>query len=522
MAQEGREHPAIDLSDERIIELALGDFECAAKMIKANGSESFLPDLLEVVKANKANNYDGIGIAIRTALGNQLNPMLQQKDVIEQIKKLRVLGKVSQAKSTDDLIDFTISNRFAKRLVQTFASRAASTLHDIRETRHFYQADLFTLKNKLSLPNELQETERQNTIYKIEAVEHFLDNKHAMHTPGGPSAKTHTEAAEAIVSLGMITCKPAEEAKTERQPTFEIMKLLSNEKFSPELKKRLTVAMQIITEQDRALAPPEPAVASKEATPPEPAVAKAAPPEPAAASKEATPPKPAVAAEDASEKAELQSKLIETNTKIVSLKSQKEISQEKLKQVRSQIARVNLKPSVAKRKYFFFKSTVLTKQDAQEIESMKTELKSAEKQDAQIDAELTVNVAEQQTLEQKIEKITKEQAAAITIQNTARGMLARKQEQANNAKTAPQQQDNSQTPRNHIGVWGKLLIMLYKLLSYFNLSRRRKEKQTVYKTDNPPIAGENIPHVIPPEDESQATNANTTQNLPEGTQTRPK
>ena len=190
--------------------------------------------------------------------------------------------------------------------------------------------------------------------------------------------------------------------------------------------------------------------------------------------------------------------------------------------MRSQIARVNLKPSVAKRKYFFFKSTVLTKQDAQEIESMKTELKSAEKQDAQIDAELTVNVAEQQTLEQKIEKITKEQAAAITIQNTARGMLARKQEQANNAKTAPQQQDNSQTPRNHIGVWGKLLIMLYKLLSYFNLSRRRKEKQTVYKTDNPPIAGENIPHVIPPEDESQATNANTTQNLPEGTQTRPK
>lgn len=600
MAQEGREHHAIDLSDERIIELALGDFECAAKMIKENGSESFLPDLLEVVKANKANSYDGIGIAIRTALGNQLNPMLQQKDVIEQIKNLWMLGKVSQAKSTDDLIDFTISNLFAKRLVQKFASIAASTLHDVRETRNFHQADLFTLKNKLSLLkesqlDESQETERQNTIDKIEAVEYFLANKHLMHTPGDPSAETHTEAAKAIVSLGMITCKLSEEPKTERKPTFEIKELLSNvsnKKFSPELKTRLTKAMRIITARDLALAPPKPEVAAEDPSPetlaakgpspetlaaedpspetaaaegarPKPAVAaKAAPSElaaaskeeapsgPAAASKQATPPEPAVAAEDASEKAELQSKLIETNNKIASLKSKKETSQKKLKQVHSQIDSAELKPSIAKPKYSFFKSKALKKQYAQELESRKTELGSAEKQDEDIDKKLTESVAEQQTLQQKISdltqqiaEITKQQAAAITIQNTARGMfakkqeqkqaaitiqrtvrgiLARKKEQANNAKTVPQQQDNSQAPRNHIGVWGKLLIMLSKLLSYFQSRPRTNEAQTVDKTNNPPIAGKSIPHTVTQEHELQATNANTTQNRPEETQTRPK
>lgn len=161
------------LSDYEILKLAFTDLECAQEIVKATGSESFIPDLLTAVKANK-DNYDNIGLAIRKVLGEQLNPMIQLDEFQDDFKyfketklpercentlgKLvggplgRRLGKIlPNINSTDDLINFTIRNSSSSsNLIQLFGSSAAKTLQNIRIVRSLFGTDLSTIKKELS------------------------------------------------------------------------------------------------------------------------------------------------------------------------------------------------------------------------------------------------------------------------------------------------------------------------------------------------------------------------------------
>tara|TARA_B110000459_G_C16506553_1_gene445922 strand:- start:607 stop:861 length:255 start_codon:yes stop_codon:yes gene_type:complete len=80
MAQERREDSRSDLSDERMIELAFTNFECAKAMIKANGEESFIPCLFEAVTLDKSGDHSDIGIALRSVLDKQFTPIIQSED----------------------------------------------------------------------------------------------------------------------------------------------------------------------------------------------------------------------------------------------------------------------------------------------------------------------------------------------------------------------------------------------------------------------------------------------------------
>ena len=161
------------LSDYEILKIAFTDFECGQNMVNVTGSESFVPDLLTAVKANK-NNYDNIGLAIRQVLGEQLNPMIQLDEFQDDFKHFketklpekcekalgklvggplgRRLGKMlPNIASTDDLINFTIRNSSSStNLIQIFGSSTAKTLQTIRLTRSLFGTDLSTIKKELS------------------------------------------------------------------------------------------------------------------------------------------------------------------------------------------------------------------------------------------------------------------------------------------------------------------------------------------------------------------------------------
>jgi hypothetical protein len=303
MAQERREDSTTDLSDERLMELAFTDFKCSAAIQKANATEgilltdensdSFLPDLLQVINAKKGEKYDGIGAAATKALSSQLDPILAAKAIQTGIKAKSIMKGVAALRAVKD----------TKTLINFMNIPGKETKHYDIVSEIVGDAAGMVLSAKLPA-EELQHREAQKKAHPGKKGE-----KARIEHPGAYKV-AYTQVLASMLGIVKITCKST---PTTTEPTFQIMELLkdSDANIDAEVRTRLKRAVETIKKIDQKLNPRPPSL--------ETTVAEvAATARPASISgKPATPSEPA-------NLATLKQKLATINIAIRSLEAQKQ------------------------------------------------------------------------------------------------------------------------------------------------------------------------------------------------------